>query len=124
MNGGRSWKTDPITTCQKTLAAAQPPLSTIRALTDLLVPFRGHGEVEAVEDVVDLLALHLRLHAGGEEAVAGLRKAAWLAQGHQECTVVVPHLSFDLHDPLLRQRARLHHEDPFSRQVPKDFLEM
>lgn len=39
----------------------------------LLVPFGGHGQVESVENIVHLLALHLGLDTGGEEAIAGLR---------------------------------------------------
>lgn len=38
----------------------------------LLIPFGGHGQVESVENVVDLLAFHLCLNASGEEAVTGL----------------------------------------------------
>lgn len=38
----------------------------------LLISLGGHGQVEPVENVVDLLALHLGLDAIGEEPVAGL----------------------------------------------------
>lgn len=44
--------------------------------TYFLVPFRGHGQVEAVQNVMDLLALHLCLDASGKEAITGLAKAA------------------------------------------------
>lgn len=42
----------------------------------LLVSLGGHGQVEPVENVVDLLALHLGLDTVGEEVVAGLANTA------------------------------------------------
>lgn len=35
---------------------------------------------------------------------------------------LVPHLSFDSHDSVLRQSARLNHRDPFGGEISKDFL--
>lgn len=44
----------------------------------LLVSLGGHGQVEPVENIVDLLALHLGLDASRQEPVAGLENAAQL----------------------------------------------
>lgn len=41
-----------------------------------LVPLGRHGQVEPVQDVVHLLALHLGLDTSGQEPVAGLERAA------------------------------------------------
>lgn len=43
----------------------------------LLVPFCGHGQVQSVENIMDLLTLHLCLDAAGEEAITGLPNTAW-----------------------------------------------
>lgn len=42
----------------------------------LLVPLGWHGQVEPVQDIMHLLALHFGLDASGQEAVAGLEEAA------------------------------------------------
>lgn len=39
----------------------------------LLISLGGHGQVEPVENIVDLLALHLGLDPVGEEPIAGLK---------------------------------------------------
>lgn len=43
-----------------------------RSYIYLLISLGGHGQVEPVENIVDLLALHLGLDTTGEEPVAGL----------------------------------------------------
>lgn len=99
-------------------------------LTDLLIPLGGHGQVQPVENIVDLLALHLGVDAMSEELVARL-KERWQSRWDQildtlrdqsEPESAVSHLGFNLHDALLCQGAGLDDGDSLCRQVCKDFL--
>ena len=105
----------------------------------LLVSLGGHGQVEPVENVMDLLALHLWVDTVGEEPVAGLRHKhghEWRhARSKPKTKCCAPpsgklkfclqaHLGLDLHDSLLGQGAGLSHGDSLSREVCKDFLTM
>ena len=92
--------------------------------------------MEPVQDVVDLLALHLGVDTVGEEPVAGLTHThtqtdtqtithAASQQQHNSVSSGLrgaAHLVLHLHDALLRQGARLDHRDAVSRQVGEDFL--
>lgn len=52
----------------------------------LLVSLGGHGQVQPVENIVDLLALHLGVNTVGEEPVAGLRdthRETRITPGHE-----------------------------------------
>lgn len=79
MNGGLSYrqeemfKVSPFTSGHAAQRVHQGLLGAARLY--LLVPLGGHGQVEPVQDVVHLLALHFGLDASRQEAVAGLERA-------------------------------------------------
>lgn len=52
----------------------------------LLISLGRHGQVEPVENIMDLLALHLGLDAVGEETVAGLQTRETVSHNVQNKT--------------------------------------
>lgn len=70
---------------EKRLLSSELPKSrdTSQFLTYLLVPLCGHGQVQPVEDIMDLLALHLGVDTVSEELVTSLRG---MAEGYKTST--------------------------------------
>lgn len=82
--------------------------------------------MQPVENIVDLLAFYLGVDAMSEKLIAGLRNTGALEPTRRgeskSLNVTGAHLSFNLHDALLCEGARLDHRDRLGREVCKDFL--
>lgn len=73
INGGLSLKRQKESQIQKYNFTETTSCSAMIISNHLLVSLGGHGQVEPVENIVDLLALHLGVDTMGQEPVTGLR---------------------------------------------------